>query len=317
MKSSFLVRAAVSALALCVLAPPARAQNLVLRADSLLKNGQVFSAETLYYAAVRRQPRDPAARLALGSYLAARGALKVGAVLMEEARFFGGDAKVVALQLAPIYARIGDYRALASLPGSALPYGERARASWLQLNPPSVQGPDSATTAYTPGGDAGLGRVQLVVDGDSVEAVIDPAVLGVVLDTVWAMRPGVKTFKANTETDTRRIAGAAVTVKLGPMTLSSVPVQFAGTGNARVARIGLDVLGMLAPTFDPANSRLTLRKSGKVGPETGGTRIPTLVMGSGLWIVRDGAWSVTGERGRSMITGKWTLNAKRGEIILN
>ena len=317
MKPSFLVRVAASVIAVGALAPSAGAQNLVLRADSLLKNGQVFSAETLYYAAVRRQPRDPAARLALGNYLAARGALKVGAVLMEEARFFGGDAKTVAIQLAPVYARLGDYRALASLPGSELSYGERARASWLQTNPPSVQGPDSTTIPYNPGGGLGLGRLQLVVDGDSVEAIIEPSVLGLVLDTVWAMRPGLKTFKASTETDSRRVAGAAAAVKLGPMTLAGVPVQFAATGSARVARIGLDVLGMLAPTFDPAGKRLTLRKSGKIGDGTGGTRIPTLVFGSGLWIVRDGAWSVTGERGRSMIPGRWTLNAKRGEIILN
>ena len=317
MKSSFLVRAAVSTLALGVLAPSARGQNLVLRADSLLKSGQVFSAETLYYAAVRRQPRDPAARLALGNYLAARGALKVGAVLMEEARFFGSDAKAVAIQLAPVYARLGDYRALASLPGSELPYGERARAAWLQSNPPSVQGPDSTTIPYTPGGAVGLGRVTLMVDGDSIDASIDPSALGLVLDTVWAMRPGLKTFKAATETDSRRVAGAAATVKLGPMTLASVPVQFSAIGNARVARIGLDVLGMLAPTFDPASRRLTLRKSGKIGENTGGTRIPTLVYGSGLWIVRDGAWSVTGERGRALIPGRWTLNARRGEIILN
>lgn len=317
MKPSSLARAVVSALVFCVLAPVAGAQNLVLRADSLLKSGRVFSAETLYYAAVRRQPRDPAARLALGSYLAARGALKVGAVLMEEARFFGGDAKVVAVELAPVYARLGDYRALASLPGSTLSYAERARASWLQGNPPSVQGPDSTTIAYTPGDNIGLGRVHLVVDGDSVDAMIDPATLGLVLDTSWTKRPGMKTFRANTETDSRRVTGAAATVRFGPMILSSVPVQFAAIGSARVARIGLDVLGTLAPTFDPANRSLTLRKSGRVADGIGGTRVPTLVFGSGLWIVRDGAWSVTGDRGRSMITGKWTLNAKRGEIILN
>src|ERR687893_510978 len=72
------------------------------------------------------------ARLALGRYLAARGALKVGAVLMEEARFFGGDAAAVAVSLAPIYARLGDFRALTSLPASPLGRAERARAEWLR-----------------------------------------------------------------------------------------------------------------------------------------------------------------------------------------
>ena len=70
-----------------------RTQNdaIVARADTLLIAGRIFAAESLYYVAVRRGPRDPAARLALGRYLAQRGALKVGAVLMEEARYFGGD----------------------------------------------------------------------------------------------------------------------------------------------------------------------------------------------------------------------------------
>ena len=79
-------------LALAAGALPARAQRYVTRADSLLRQGRVFAAEELYYTAVRKAPRDPVARLALGRYLAARGALRPGAVLMEEARFFGGDA---------------------------------------------------------------------------------------------------------------------------------------------------------------------------------------------------------------------------------
>ena len=66
-------------------------EAIVARADTLLIAGRIFAAESLYYIAVRRAPRDPVARLALGRYLAQRGALKVGAVLMEEARYFGGD----------------------------------------------------------------------------------------------------------------------------------------------------------------------------------------------------------------------------------
>ena len=90
------------AIAALLVAPPLQAQNeaIVARADTLLIAGRVFAAESLYYIAVRRGPRDPVARLALGRYLAQRGALKVGAVLMEEARFFGGDPTRVAVELA-------------------------------------------------------------------------------------------------------------------------------------------------------------------------------------------------------------------------
>ena len=108
--------AMLGALALAVSPRPAQAQRYVARADSLLRRGRVFAAETLYYYAVRQTPRDPGARLALGRYLAARGALRIGAVLMEEARFFGGDPKTVGTYLAPVDARLGDYKALSTLP---------------------------------------------------------------------------------------------------------------------------------------------------------------------------------------------------------
>src|ERR687896_2075315 len=100
------------------------------RADALLKSGRVEAAEALYYREARRRPRDPAARLALGRYLAARGATRIGAVLIEEARFFGANPAVAALHLAPLYARLGDYKALALLPAAPVSAAERARAEW-------------------------------------------------------------------------------------------------------------------------------------------------------------------------------------------
>ena len=123
-----LVVAAVAAVAWCgAAAAPAGAREaaLIARADTLLIAGRVFAAESLYYDAVRWNSHDPAARLALGRYLASRGALKVGAVLMEEARYFGGDPRVIAQALAPVYEQLGDYGALASLPGTPLHARER------------------------------------------------------------------------------------------------------------------------------------------------------------------------------------------------
>ena len=105
---------------LSTFATPAQAQWGVWGADSLLAAGRVSAAESLYYAASSASPRDPAARAALGRYLAARGALRIGAVLLEEARVFGGDTASLARALVPVYGALGDYRALAALPLSPL-----------------------------------------------------------------------------------------------------------------------------------------------------------------------------------------------------
>src|SRR5690242_539028 len=79
----------------------------IVQADSLFASARVSAAESLYYAASSARPRDAVARAALGRYLASRGALRIGAVLLEEARQFGGDTASIARSLAPIYASLG------------------------------------------------------------------------------------------------------------------------------------------------------------------------------------------------------------------
>jgi hypothetical protein len=97
----------------------------------------VAAAESLYYRGTTRRPRDPVARIALGRYLASRGALRVGAVLLEEARYFGADSVVVARELAPVYARLHDYAALAALPALRSPRpSARAPAGCATTRPP-------------------------------------------------------------------------------------------------------------------------------------------------------------------------------------
>ena len=302
----------------------ASAQNrYVARADSLFRSGRVFAAETLYYYAVRRQPRDPAARLALGRYLAARGALRVGAVLMEEARYFGGDPKEVAAYLAPVYMQLRDYEALAALPGSPLPYAQRARAEWLKANPPAATGPDSVTIPWAPGDSARFGRVAIVLGADTVAAAIDPTAEGLVLDTAWVGKPAVQVFKSTYESDWRNFAAVATTVGIGELALSGVPVRFeplrASAGGRRAARLGLDVLTQFAPTFDVARRTLTLRRDGRAPPaDSTAVRIPTLTLAGRLWIVRrDGLWPVAGEEARRTLLGRrWTVSPKRGEILV-
>ena len=322
-------RAVALCLALAVLPAAARAQRTaaledVARGDSLFRRGRIFAAESAYYDAARQAPRDPAARLALGRYLASRGALRIGAVLMEEARFFGGDAKTVGLELAPVYARLGDYRSLAALPGSPLSGAERARAEWLRDHPPASTGPDSLVVPYEPQSTAagGLGRVTLQLGGQAVEATIDPTVRGLILDTAWARRAEVKTFTSRSGGRDGATAASPVavvhTAKVGDVTLANVPARLAPLGGARSARIGLDVFSDLAATFDESAKRMTLRRGGRVARTIGGDRVPTLALPSGVWLATTaGTSSLAADRGRASLRGKrWTVDGKRGTIVV-
>ena len=83
----------------------ARAQGEALprsEADALLDAGRWREAEEMLYADARRRPRDPIARARLGRYLAMKGALKPGLVLIEEAGEFGLPAATVRELAAPI-----------------------------------------------------------------------------------------------------------------------------------------------------------------------------------------------------------------------
>ena len=294
------------------------AQELLARADSLMNAGRVFAAESIFYYMVRRDPRNPAARLALGRYLAARGALKVGAVLMEEARYFGGDPAAVANALVPVYEQLGDYASLAALPASPLDYAERRRAEWLRDHPPGVVGPDSAIAKYEVNDTHLLGELELDIGADSVRAVIEGRVTGLVLDTSWIRRDGFVRFASRGERDPSKVAAVAREVRLGEITLTNVPVRFEPLRARGTALLGLDVLGALAPTFHPAAGRVLLRKEGRVPEETPGFRIPTLATDAGVFVVKTQTIFPVGHPDIQQILRhrEWTLNPGRGEIIV-
>jgi hypothetical protein len=299
-------------------------QRDIARADALLRAGRVDAAEALYYRAARRRPRDPAARLALGRYLASRGATRIGAVLIEEARFFGTSPVVAALHLAPLYARLGDYKALALLPGAPLSAGERARAEWLAKNPPTVAGPDSLTIALTASEDDSaslLGTVSVVIDGTTVEAVIDPAARGLVLDTSRAHGPNTRVFTSAppaVQAGQATIPAVLLRARLGGLTFTNLPVALEPLASPLRARIGLDLLGRFSPTFHPHEGRLVLRRSGKVARSLPGERVPLLVEPRDAWVVWEGRPEPLGGEPvtRRLRAARWTLDARRGEIIL-
>jgi len=165
-----------------VCAPLAHAQRSS-DADALLARGEIAPAESLYFLAAMIQPRDPETRFALGNYLSARGALRVGAVLLEEARNFGADSRRIAMELVPLYRELGDWRALATLPGSPLTPTEREQATWLVSHPPTLGMSDSVMVAYRqPTDTETLGRVTLRIGDAILEATIDPRRSGIVID---------------------------------------------------------------------------------------------------------------------------------------
>lgn len=301
-----------------------RSRSDLARAEALLKAGRVEAAEALYYREVRRRPRDPATRMALGRYLASRGATRPGAVLIEEARFFGASPVIAALHLAPLYARLGDFKALALLPAAPLSAGERARAEWLAKNPPTVTGPDSLALALAlPESDSTsvLGTVAVVIDGQSVVADIDPTVLGLVLDTSRAHAPNVRVFAGAptaVQAGTPGVWAVLMSARLGNLAFTNLPVSLEPLASPARARIGLDLLARFSPTFYPNDGRLVLRRSGCIASRLLGERVPLIVEPRDAWVVWEGRPAPLGadQVMRRLRAARWTLDARRGEIIL-
>lgn len=100
---------AVVLASLALQARPSHAQDGVLprsESDALLDAGRWAEAEDMLYAAVRPRPRDPIARARLGRYLAMKGALRPGLVLIEEAAEFGLPPSTTRALAVPIRALI-------------------------------------------------------------------------------------------------------------------------------------------------------------------------------------------------------------------
>lgn len=285
--------AAALAVMLGMHAPRATAQapeSPTVAADRLFAAGRFAEAERIYYAAVRKQPRDPAARIALARYLGARGRWRVASVLLEEARRFGGDSAVVARLLAPLYERSGDWRLLATLAPSPLARGERQRAEALALRRYAARGADSAVVPLAPG--RALGTITVLLGGDTVRLVVDPAARGLALDASAARLPGVQGFA---ERDGRTLFGIAGIVTVGGLRLTDVPVRFAALGQRGTGVVGLDFLGDYTPTFDERAATLTLR----LAP-------PARFAGT--------AHEVSLERVSAPRGSRWTLDARRGRL---
>ncbi len=288
-------------------------------ADSLLERGRLDRAESLYYAAARARPRDPVARAALGRFLAARGAQRVAVTLFEESLQFGGPPATVSADLAPLYLDLGDYHALGSLPSSPLSSGEKARVVWLQAHPTRVIAPDSILTASFRGLTEGyVGRVPIRINSHIVEALIDVSSHGITVSDSMAGASKVQMFvEKPAPRSPGPIAAAADSIGIGRLSITNAPLTVAPIKVP--ALIGLDVLGRFAATFDAAAQRLTLRVSGtldQVSPTA--TVLSTLAKPSDWFVLQANGWVSLRDPAIAKLLHdhRWTLDAKRGQIVV-
>ena len=314
-------RAAACALALIGAAPLAPLAALAAQparrtdrspAERAIAQGRLDEAESAFYAASARAPREPAARGALGAFLASRGRFKAGAVLLEEAREFGGDARAIDERLKHVFAWTGEWQRWATLPSAAtFPEPERARAQWLAAHPRTRSGPDSSVVPLEPNEVFGFGRIALRVGETTLRADVDPNVEGLVLPAVLDLTGILELFGSRGDTT----FAAAAAVSIGAQSLANVPVRLEPDARPRV---GLDLLASLTPTFDLAARRLTLR--GAVPNPPAGDQVPFLLGFPGVRIVpRRGEPPVALESpaGRSALRGaRWTFDARRGAIVV-
>ena len=299
---------------------PARAQGvravLPAPASAALSTGDLDATERALYAASRRAPREPSARGALGAWLASRGQLRAGAVLLEEARLFGGDATAIATRLAHVYTWLRDWAALGALPASPLSSGEKIRAQVLAERGSEIVGADSVVMPFAPLEVGALGRVPMVIGTDTLWGEIDPQVEGLVLPGL-----GRGAGAVDVPGDDRR--GAVLIVRelsLGALTLRNLPARVDARLGAGRARIGFDVFALLAPTVDARAGTVTFHRNGRVEERSLAVGVPLVLGFPGVRLaVRRGEAlvPVTSAAGRATLRGRvWTVDVRRGTLWL-
>lgn len=236
--------AAISTVALAAQEPDPRRMSA---ADSAFAAADISRADSLYYLAARLHPRDPAVREALGGYLAMRGASRIAAVLLEEARMFGGDPARIASQLVPVYESLGDWRALLSLPGAPLTVAERKRAAWLAEHPSTVRADSTSVVVFGAARGDTLGRISIRIAGKPIVAIIVARDIGVIVDPRV-----VGTAATHFQGDSTTIVLDSIVI--GKARLATVPARIDSTGG--VAIIGIGALSPMTIAFDYSKKRV-------------------------------------------------------------
>jgi len=291
-------------------AVPAQAQGGTWPGDSLLAIGRVASAESAYYAAARQRPRDPGARAALGRYLAARGATRVGTVLLEEARQFGGDSAAIARALVPMYFQLADFATIDTLRPMVISPYEKQRVRWLRDHPSLAVFRDSTVVlSYRPTADGeGVGTVMLRLGKAQVPAVIDPRASGLVVPRSMARE--LRVFGQGDA-----LVGVAEAVRIGGIVFSNVPARVDATDTK--VRVGFDVLVPYSPVFDPARGLVTLRRAARRSAPLPGPRVPVLIDANGVRLLIGDRWQPSTAAMPAMLlaTRQWMWDGRRGDIV--
>ncbi len=287
-------------------------------ADSLLAAGNVARAESAYYALVSVRPRDPVARWALGRFLVARGATRVGATLLEESLQFGGDPVLVGRELVDVYLRMNDFAPLSAL--TAASPAQRDRARWLTTHEPRVVAPDSVfTLPLSPAADASeLGRISIRVNGVPLLAAIVSNVRGIVVARSAVAGHRLKLFTAGGDsTQDVDMLGVADSIGFARLSMTNQPMTVSGLAAGMQAMIGLTDLGRFAPSADPSAGTLTLHVGGAVRRDMNGERLPTLDQPTGLAVLSSDGWITAPGNVARLLQGRaWTFDARGGTLIV-
>ena len=278
-------------------------------AELAIAVGRFDIAEEALYEQARRSSREPSSRGALGAFLAARGKFRVGATLLEEARFFGGDTVSIEARLLEVYRWTGHYDRAAAL--GTVRMSREAREAMQRAGESLVGGAATATIAMQPNELFGLGRVMVVVGGERIEADIHPLTNGFQLPSTMALFGAVEPIGGRGDTT----FAVARFVSIGGVTLGPLPVTLVPT--LRVARIGLDMLALLRPTFDAGAGTLTVRSTDY---EPVGRRMAILLTFPGVtFVVQEGtpAVGLHTAAGRAAVRGsRWTLDVAGGSVVI-
>jgi hypothetical protein len=205
---SYALRSALAALLVVSFSPlrDAAAQSVPrlprTRADILLDMGEWSAAEEAYYAQSREQPRAPIQRAALGRYLAMKGAVLTGTVLIEEAQQFGLDSSITRVLLRP-WRAVLDWRSIASLPADSVITVRTSRDSTalFQLPIPRTAASEKSGKGRRPAGVTWADVVPRMIGADSINARV-PRV-GVELIEAFVPSYDVATNKVMLHTDSR------------------------------------------------------------------------------------------------------------------
>jgi hypothetical protein len=299
--------------ALLIAAPPAVGAQDTRRVDPsaaelAIATGRLDVAEAALYDAVSRSPREPAARGALGAFLAARGKFLAGATLLDEAMQFGADTATIEARELEVYRWTGEFGRIPDLRTARMP--EPQRAAFRRAARAATGGAAADTVPLAPNEALGLGRIVLTVRGARADADVDVGGNGVTLPSSAAMIRAIEAAGARGDT-----TFGVATVDIGRVRIGPIPVRLVpGIG---VAKIGLDVLSLLTPTFDRDARRLVVHAAPYAAP---GARLPLLLTFPGVtFVAREGTAPVALDTpaGHAALRGtRWTLDVAAGAIVV-